>query len=137
MTLYNIVEKLKNIAITKPNINYVGEGDIYDLNSLPNIDYGVFYITQSNHSQSQDTTTYNLTLYYIDRIFQDKSNTLNVQSTGIQVLTTIVNTFEYSTEVVVNYDMDYTTFTHKFSDLCAGVYCNLSISVDNELGICE
>lgn len=137
MTLYNIVEKLKNIAITKPNINYVGEGDIYDLNSLPNIDYGVFYITQSNHSQSQDTTTYNLTLYYIDRIFQDKSNTLNVQSTGIQVLTTIVNTFEYSTDVIVNYDMDYTTFTHKFSDLCAGVYCNLSISVDNELGICE
>lgn len=137
MTLYNIVEKLKDIAINKPNINYVGEGDIYDLNTLPNIDYSVFYITQSNHSQNQDTTTFNLTLYYIDRIFQDKSNTLNIQSTGIQVLTTIVNTFEYSNDVIVNYDMDYTTFTHKFSDLCAGVYCNLSISVDNELGICE
>ena len=47
MTLFEIINKLKDIAISKPNINYVGDGDVYTLNSLPNIDYSVFFITQN------------------------------------------------------------------------------------------
>jgi hypothetical protein len=51
MTLVEIVKILLDIAKQQPNINYVGEGDIYTLNSLPNIDYSVFYITQNAHNQ--------------------------------------------------------------------------------------
>ena len=35
MTLFEIINKLKDIAINKPNINYVGDGDVYTLNSGP------------------------------------------------------------------------------------------------------
>ena len=68
MTLFEIINKLKDIAISKPNINYVGDGDVYTLNSLPNIDYSVFFITQNDHSIDSDTITYSLNLFYIDRI---------------------------------------------------------------------
>lgn len=137
MTLLEICDALKNIAITQPNINYTGSGDIYSLNSLPNINYGVFFITQSNHTVSEDTTNYNLTLYFIDRLFQDDSNTVAIQSTGIQVLTNIINKFNYSySDIDIEYDLNMTTFLHKFSDKCAGVFCNVSIKSDNNIGIC-
>ena len=64
MTLIDIVNEFLDIAKKQPNINYVGEGDIYDLNKLPNIDYGVFYITQTNHTQSEQMINYNLTIIF-------------------------------------------------------------------------
>lgn len=138
MTLYEICKELEDIAYSKPNINHVGNGDIYDLDSLPDLKYGVFYITQSNHVMGEDTTQYQLTLYYIDRLFQDKSNSLEIQSTGIQILTSIINTFNYSNpNVSVEYDVNCTTFTHKFSDFCAGVFAQVTFEVDNDLGICD
>ena len=93
MTLYEIVNEFLNIAKQQPNINYTGEGDIYQLNSLPNIDYSVFYVTQTNHSQNENTVSYTLTLYYIDRLLQDASNRLQIQSQGILVLNNIINIF--------------------------------------------
>lgn len=137
MTLYEICRAFEEIALTKPNINFVGDGDVYELNAKPNLKYGVFYITQSNHVIGQDTTQFQLTLYYIDRVFEDNSNTLEVHSTGIQVLTDIINTFNYmNPDVNVEFDINATTFIHKFSDYCAGVYVGITIEVDNNLGIC-
>lgn len=137
MTLIEIVNEFENIARKQPNINYVGNGDIYSLNGLPNIDYSVFFITQSEHQQSENTVTYNLTLYYVDRVLKDGDNTLSVQSTGMMVLANIINIFnQLNPDVEVDYDINYTTFTHKFTDDCAGVFCSVSITADADLGIC-
>ena len=137
MTLIEIVNEFENIARKQPNINFVGNGDIYSLNGLPNIDYSVFFITQSEHQQSENTVTYNLILYYVDRIIKDGDNTLSVQSTGMMVLANIINIFnQLNPDVEVDYDINYTTFTHKFTDDCAGVFCNVSITADADLGIC-
>jgi hypothetical protein len=125
------------IAKQQPNINYVGEGDIFSLNSLPDIDYSVFFVTQTNHSLGEDTITYNLVLYYIDRLLQDKSNELEVQSSAILMLNNIINIFnQLNPDAQINYDVDFNTFTHKFTDFCAGVFCNISITIDNEVGVC-
>lgn len=138
MTLYDIISKFLNIAKKQPNINYVGEGDIYQLNSLPGIDYGVFWITQTDHNQDEDTITYNLTLYYVDRLLNDGSNRLQVQSTGIVMLGNIINNFnEQNTDVEIMYDISYSTFTHRFTDDCAGVFAQVSIKVDNNIGLCN
>lgn len=137
MTLYEIVNSILDIAKKQPNINHTGEGDIYSLNSLPNIDYGVFYITQTNHTQSENVVTYKLVLYYIDRLLQDGSNRLQVQSQGILALNNIINIFNQITpEVEVDYEVDYTTFTHRFNDDCAGVFASVTITADNDLGVC-
>lgn len=135
MTLYDIVTTLINIAKKQPNINYTGEGDIYILNSLPNIDYSVFYITQNNHTQREDTVNYNLTLFYIDRVNSNGNNVLQIQSTGMLALNNIINNFNNLYDVEVG-DIDYTTFVHRFQDDCAGVYANVTITADAELGVC-
>ena len=137
MTLFEIINKLKSIAINKPNINYVGDGDVYTLNSLPNIDYSVFFITQNDHSIYQDTITYSLNLFYIDRISDSEDNTLNIQSDGMLQLTNIINTLVLSEDVDVEGDITFVPFIQRFADQCAGIYCNVRFVVDNNLGTCS
>ena len=137
MTLFEIINKLKDIAISKPNINYVGDGDVYVLNSLPNIDYSVFFITQNDHSIYQDTITYSLNLFYIDRISDSEDNTLNIQSDGMLQLTNVINTLVFSEDVDVEGDITFTPFIQRFADNCAGVYCTVIFIVDNNLGTCN
>ena len=137
MTLFELINKLKNIAISKPNINFVGDGDVYVLNSLPNIDYSVFFITQNDHSIYQDTITYSLNLFYIDRISDSEDNILNIQSDGMLQLTNIINTLVFSEDVDVDGEITFTPFIQRFSDQCAGVYCTVRFVVDNNLGTCN
>ena len=137
MTLYEVITDILNIAKQQPNINHTGEGDIYSLNSLPNIDYSVFWVTQTNHTQGENTVTYNLVLYYIDRLLPDASNRLQIQSQGMLVLNNIINIYnQMNPDIQIEYDINYTTFTHRFTDDCAGVFANVTIISDNEIGIC-
>lgn len=137
MTLFEIINKLKDIAISKPNINYVGDGDVYTLNSLPNIDYSVFFVTQNDHSIESDTITYNLNLFYIDRISDSEDNTLNIQSDGMLQLTNIINTLVFSEDVDVDGDITFIPFIQRFADNCSGVYCTVRFVCDNNLGTCS
>lgn len=137
MTLLEVVNSFLNIAKNVPNINYVGTGDIYTLNTLPNVNYGVFYVTQVSHQQSENTIKYNLTLYYVDRLKTDESNKLQIQSAGIVALGNIINLFSMKNEEVdVEYDIQYTTFLQRFADSCAGVFCNVTITTENNVGLC-
>lgn len=137
MTLYEVVDSFLNIAKNVPNINYVGQGDIYSLNTLPNVEYGVFFITQTNHQMSENTITYNLTLFYVDRLKADGSNKLQIQSQGISTLGNIINLFSlHNDEVDIEYDIQYTTFLQRFADECSGVFCNVSVTTDNNVGLC-
>lgn len=137
MTLFEIINKLKDIALSKPNINYASEGDVYTLNSLPNIDYSAFFITQNEHSIDSNTVTYNLNLFYIDRIADSEDNVLNIQSDGILQLTNIINTLVFSEDVDVDGEINFVPFIQRFADNCAGVYCSVSFVCDNNLGICS
>lgn len=137
MTLFELINKLKTIAIRKPNINFVGDGDVYTLNSLPNIDYSVFFITQNEHSIYQDTITYNLNLFYIDRISDSEDNVLNIQSDGMLQLTNVINTLVFSEDVDVDGDINFVPFIQRFADNCAGVYCTVRFIVDNNIGVCS
>lgn len=137
MTLYDIVNDFKEIALAQPNINYADEGDIYTLNAKPNIDYGVFFVTQTNHQQSEDTIQYNLTLFYVDRLMTDESNRLKIQSEGIIMLGNIINIFSNKNpNVEIGYNINYTTFLHRFADSCAGVFADVTIIADNNIGVC-
>lgn len=137
MTLFELINKLKDIAIRKPNINYAGDGDVYTLNSLPDINYSVFFITQNEHSIYQDTITYNLNLFYIDRISDSEDNVLNIQSDGMLQLTNIINTLVFSEDVDVEGDITFVPFIQRFADNCSGVYCTVRFVCDNNLGTCS
>ena len=135
MTLSDIVNVLKNIAIKQPNINHIGDGDVYQLNSLPNIDYSVFWVTQTNHIQMENTIEYNLTLFYIDRLMTNSDNRLQIQSNGIITIGNILNILKNNYDVEVG-DIQYTTFIQRFADECSGVFANVKIIADNNIGLC-
>lgn len=137
MTLKELIEKIKTIARKQHNIGYVGEGDIYTLNSIPNIDYSVIFITQQNHSITADLCEYNINLFYVDRLFCDDTNRLDIQSHGITVINNIINQLTSIFDADVEYPVSFTTFTQRFSDECAGVFATLTITTDNEIGICS
>lgn len=137
MTLFEIINKLKTIAISKPNINWVCDGDVYTLNSVPDINYSAFFITQNEHSIDSNTITYNLNLFYIDRIADSEDNVLNIQSDGILQLTNIINHLVFSEDVDVDGEINFVPFIQRFADNCAGVYCSVSFVTDNNLGICS
>lgn len=138
MTLKELINTLLKTARKQPNIGYTGEGDIYVLNTMKNLEYSVFFVTQQQHQQSEDTITYNLILYYIDRLVEDDANMLDIHSNGIIQLGNIINTFiNENDDAVVNYNINFTTFNHKFADKCAGVYATISVDVANNIGLCN
>lgn len=137
MTYYEIINGLKESALMEPNINFAGSKDIYELNSLPNIDYNVFYITPNTFNLDEDTITYSLNLYYVARWDETDENQLEEQSAGILALTNIINRFNNTyPDVQLSYPLIFTPFYQKFKDICTGIFVRVDIMVDNVLGVC-
>ena len=133
MTLTRAIEK---IGKAMPNVNTVVLSNIYQLNELPDIDYSVFCITQDIHRQDDEYFYFNYVLYYVDRLLNDKSNQLEIQSTGIQFLSNVLNKVE-DLGLIINTDFQtsYQSFTQRFADECAGCYCNVAIQVPIDCSI--
>lgn len=132
MSLLEIINSINAIADRQPNINQVIKGgDIYDLNAMQDIRYSVFCLTQGEHIEENGQMHYNFVLYYTDRLFNDKTNRVEIQSTGIKVLSNILETLEntYDEEMEIG-TKRYQVFQQQFNDDCAGVYCTVTITTD-------
>ena len=130
MTLSELIRTMEVIASKQPSINMVVENDIFRLNAKADARYGVFAFVQGEHSSAIDTNviTYAFTLFYVDRLKNDRSNQIEIQSVGIQTLDNIIRTLDemgiYS-ETIYSFQV----FNQRFVDDCAGVMCRVSLSV--------
>ena len=132
MTLQEIINILKKIALTQPNVRTATSGDIYEvMNGNPSVRYGVFHITQNTHQSFDDRDVYGLNLFYVDRNEDDNANTLQIQSVGKTVIDNIVKSFceEFDGDFPT---ITYTPFTQRFKDDTAGVFAGLSLEVFKE-----
>lgn len=133
MTLKQAIELMEKVASSQPSINLIVRDDIFKLNSFEDAKYGVFGWTQGNHTTSVDNVfaKYSFSLYYIDRLNEDRSNLVEVQSTGIETISNILRKLD---ETIFVNDATYTTFSQRFLDECGGVFCNVSfdVRIDNE-----
>lgn len=138
ITYLELINSLKLSFLKEPNINWVGSKDIYELNSLPNIEYNVGYITPNTFHLSADTITYSLNLYYITRWDETENNQLEEQSAGLLALTNIINRFSNChPEVEISYPLTFTPFYQKFKDICTGIFVRVDFTVSNILGVCQ
>lgn len=132
MTYEELTYKLCSYAIKVSGINYAAEGDVYDLNADTIKNYPVFYVTApGTHDETNNVITYNVTLFYIDRLNYDSKNYTQIQSTGINVLHQIISKLKYDDSILdIALPIQYQPFTEpeRFSDKCAGVYCSISIT---------
>lgn len=130
MTLYNVVEALKKIALTQPNIRTAKDGSIYNLlNANPSVKYEAFVVTQNTHRQDEQFDYYGLTLFIVDRLDDDlETNRLQVQSIAKEQLSNIIRTFcnEYDIDIPT---ITFQTFTERFQDLTAGTYAQLEFVI--------
>ena len=125
MTLLQITNTIKSISLAQPNIHsFVDE--FIDLNSS-DAKYSAIILQQITHRRNNDFISYSFYLGYADRLNEDKSNEIEVQSTAIQVIDNIVYALE-------NHNLDtsmgaYNTFTQRFLAEAAGAYVELNITV--------
>lgn len=132
MTLYETTKLIENIAAQQPAVtNIIWSGDIFDLNKDEFAQkYSAVCITQRNHTLEDDFITFNFTVYYVDRLTESDDNKLDVQSTAVTVLTNITNTLR---QIVPDISLgDITTFTERFTALCAGAWINVGITVPTD-----
>lgn len=134
MTLFQIIQILKQIALTQPNIKSATDGSIYEvMNTNPSIKYNVVHFSQTTHQSDEETDFYGLNIFYVSRLEDSlEDNRLQIQSIGKDILDNIIRTF------CENWNIDfpvitYTPFTQKFNDLCAGCYCNLKLEIPKEI----
>lgn len=134
MVLQEIFDRLNEIAIAQPNIcEIIKSGNVYDLNSEREAKFGVFCVSQGTHSFDAENgiTSFNLVLYYIDRLKDNEDNKIQVQSTGVETLKNILLTLQKNKEVEID-ACDFTTFTESFHQLCAGAYAAVRINSFDE-----
>ena len=134
MTLYTLVNILKSVALSQPNVRMATDGSIYDkLNATNSVKYDVVHFSQTKHIEDEETDTYGFNIFYVSRLEDSlEDNRLQIQSIGKEVLGNILRSF------CENWGIDfpeilYYPYTQKFADLCAGCYCRVEIEVPKDL----
>lgn len=128
MTLSQVIHTFERVARSQPSIKMIVQHDVFRLNSAPSQKYGVFAWLQNQHSVTMGgMQSFNFTFFYVDRLVADKSNTTEVQSVGVETLGNILRTLDAMDIAVESYTLQ--PFTQRFTDECAGVFCNVQLSV--------
>lgn len=130
MTLLELIHTIESIASNQPSIKMVVENDVFRLNDRADAKYGVFAFVQGQHSSSIESNwiNYTFTFFYVDRLKNDKSNQIEIQSVGIQTLDNIIRALDEN-GIYSNLTYTFQVFNQRFLDECAGVFCNVTLSV--------
>ncbi len=130
MTLSELIRTMEAVASHQPSIKMVVENDIFRLNAKADARYGVFAFVQQQHTTSSESNvvTYAFTLFYVDRLKNDRSNQIEIQSVGIQTLDNIIRTLD-DMGIYSEQSYSFQVFNQRFVDECAGVFCNVYLSV--------
>ena len=137
MNLYDVLNKLSNIASNHKLIGSYHNGDVYRIMNSAKNTYPVVVFTVDSLQNYEDYSTLNAYMYFIDRLTDDEDNKINIQTNGINVINDIINKLCEINEISVPTPLQYTFFTEKFGDLCCGVYANVSIQFNNYSNCCN
>lgn len=128
MTLAQTIEAIEMVAMQQPSVNMIVRNDVFRINSAPSLRYGVFAWTQGQHTGNVNgMREYQFTLFYVDRLTEDKGNMTEVQSVGCETIGNILNVLadDYDVEAEA-YSLQ--PFSQRFTDECAGVFANVKLT---------
>lgn len=129
MTLKEVIYLIEKVASKQPSVNMIVKNDVFRLNACPSAKYGVFAWLQGAHTGEVSTSTrrYSFTFFYVDRLTEDKSNEIDIQSTGDSTLDNIIRELDELGLYADTYTIQ--TFNQRFVDECAGVFCTVTFDV--------
>lgn len=137
MTLQTLCTAIADLAKAQEIINSSAAGtDIYSINGQTVRDYPMLYISPTGYHQvKENTTRFQLTLYYLERLLNDSSNEMDILSVSIEQLKNLIRGIK-KIEGVVSVDDEYQivnwTDTENFNDRLAGAYATIVVEVVNE-----
>lgn len=136
MNVSNLFRITKDIASKVKTVRSVYDGDVYSIWNTEEVKYASFVVALNSAGKQNNTRVYNLILYYGDRLMQDNSNRNAVVDDAMNTLQTIVNKLnEYDSLDCEDYT--FHPFEQKFLDYIAGAYVELTITAEDELGVCD
>lgn len=135
MTLLELTNRLKASATKQADVRTIVENDIYRLNSMSDVEYGVFAYTQNTHSSNilRDTITYDMTLYFVGLADEDYSNEVEVQSEAIEVLDAILQDLYSDKDIDIVAEYSFQPFRERFLDYCAGCFVQVQFITIKEI----
>ncbi len=136
MNFIQIINKIDAYSKSLPYVKSTNCGDIYEfLNGNPDIEYATVNIDINQSTRNGNLTSYNVYLYYVDRLAQDKNNWMEIKTTAEYVLNSIIN---YAAERLgdVNDGWIINYFEQQFADYTAGGWVNFQLEVPNIIGEC-
>jgi hypothetical protein len=130
MTLRDVILAMERLAASSPAVNTVVGNDVFEINALPSVKYGVFAWTQGEHRAdvSAGLIRYSFTLFYVDLLQNDGANRLQIQTAGIQMLGNLLLQLD-AEDIVTDGEVTFRSFNQRFTDECAGVYTNVTLLV--------
>lgn len=137
MTLKSLIENIAKLAIEQKCINYsMGGSSIYQLNPQKVDAYPVLFLSPTGeHLVSDNYTTYEISLYYLDRLTEDSANDIDIYSASIEQLKNIIRgiaDMEGVLKVADDYRITNFSDTESFDDRLAGGYTTIEVTVKNE-----
>ena len=137
MNYASLIKYIKDVAINNPLVKETIDGDIYQINNKEN-QYGVFCVTGNVATRNDHTTTYEFTLFYVDRLLEDQSNKNVVQTDAIICIQSVCNFINQNNENInISTPINYELFTQRFTDQCAGAFATINMEVEDSLGDCD
>jgi hypothetical protein len=130
MNFKETINKILEVANSRKTVNEVGYGDIYEHLNSGEHKYPCVFLTVDTVSSNLEVgvDTINGYLYYVDRLTEDNSNKVEIQSYSITILESILNELA---DIFNSVGMtNITLFTQKFADMCAGGYVEISIGYE-------
>ena len=136
MNLQELCKELGEMAKAQELVQFSAAGaSLAEINPLQVNYYPLFYIIPSGtHTVKDDTTRYDLTLYYIARLLEDNSNTIDIFSSSIENLKNILIGAR-DIPGVADVEDTYTIrnfMPEKLNDRVAGAYAQVRITCENE-----
>ena len=123
-----VIEKLTELG-KELGIKTVFVQDIYQINNNPDISYPVLAIESDETRETLDLWQYRFRLTYVDILAEDQSNLIDIQSTGMELLSKLLR------DIPENWNLtssSYRTFLQRFNDECSGVYSWITLEVPQE-----
>lgn len=137
MTLRVLLKNIGELGKAQKLINYSAAGTSLDQINPMDINWYplLFQSPTGNHTVGVDTTTYNITLYYVDRLLPDYSNDIDIFSSAIENLKNLIigiRNLPGVLDVSDQYNIRNFTATEKMNDSLAGAYAQIRIIAEND-----
>lgn len=137
MNLRILLKNIGELAEKQKLVNFSAAGTSLDqLNGMEITWYPVLFSSPTGpHLVMQNTTRFELTLYYIDRLLTDYSNDIDIFSSAVENLKNIITGIKDLPGVVEiedGYVIRNFTNTEKMNDSLAGAYATIRVKVIND-----